>query len=103
MVKKYQPGNAINIYEELTDPDSGVPPNLVDASSITITLTDPTGDVIIDAVAMTNISLGRYEYLYQSSVDDITGPWVATVVVVRNGNTNIKKYTVFELTTEPVA
>lgn len=55
------------------------PPTLFNpGGGLKITLTDPTGAVILNDVAMTNESTGVYRTQHQTSVSSEIGAWVAS-------------------------
>jgi hypothetical protein len=57
--------------------DPGAPP--------TFTVRDPAAAVVLDAVAMTELSVGRFTYRHQLAVDHPAGTWTAEVRVVEDG------------------
>ncbi len=46
---------------------------LVDATSVSITIKDPDGTLVVDDVAMTKNSTGMYEYFYTPATTAILG------------------------------
>lgn len=48
-------------------------------TSIKITITDPNGDAVVDAVNMTLVSGKTYQYIYQSSTGGAAGRYTAVI------------------------
>ena len=71
-VNVYQAGETVGIWSYIRDwdgvytsPDQGVK----------VTLTDPTGTVILNAVAMTPLEAGKFYYLYNTTAASPLGWW----------------------------
>jgi uncharacterized protein YfaS (alpha-2-macroglobulin family) len=54
----------------LANPDSGYPK---------ITIIDSAGTTKVNAVSMTKVAVGKYEYSYQIESDASTGTWVGYI------------------------
>ena len=67
-----------NILFDVTTKDRTIePPALFNpATSVKITLIDPAGTVVIDDVAMSNVSTGLYRYQYQTTGASMLGSWL---------------------------
>lgn len=81
-------GNTIFIEYEVRDLRTVDEP-LVDPSSLLLHLTDPEGTVVLDNVAMTRRSLGRYEYEYQTTTASPVGIWIAYATAMWVGRVGI--------------
>lgn len=64
---------------------------LYDPDTVKITVTDPCGVVKVDALAMTNSSVGVYNYSYLIPVDGIYGEWDIKVVATDGTDDSIFK------------
>lgn len=72
-------------------------PILVDPDYVTLTLKDPAGTVKVNDEAMTKVSTGYWQYIYQTVLNDVHGDWIRTVKVVRAGKTNYDTSVAFTL------
>lgn len=69
---KFLAGATVRIHTEIYDIDDA----LVDpTTSVTITITDPTGTAAVTNGAMSTSSTGIYDYYYTSTVDVKYGTW----------------------------
>lgn len=73
-MRAFQRGETIEVYAEVKDQD-GVYTD--PTSGIYVTITNPSGTVKVDNVAMTKITTGKYQYYYRSAADDVLGWWQA--------------------------
>jgi uncharacterized protein YfaS (alpha-2-macroglobulin family) len=73
-------GQTVRIYEEVRTFDDV----LADPTTIKVTITDPTGTVKVNALAMTkyNSETGKYEYYYNLPASPNKGNWHVYVTVV---------------------
>lgn len=67
--------------------------------SAKVTITDPTGDVKVDAASMTPDGDGVFIYLYQSSVSGESGVYTVLCEVIK-GSYTARKKDIFKLSTE---
>lgn len=54
---------------------------------VKITLKNPSGVTVVNAVAMTNEATGVYSYRHQTAVSDPLGPWTAEFKAVDGATT----------------
>ena len=71
----------------VADADTGYPK---------VTIVDYAGTTKVDAVAMTNVATGRYEYQYQLAADAVLGKWYVKVQGCKGGYYRIDS-TTFEV------
>jgi hypothetical protein len=82
----YAAGTAIKITDTIRDKDD----NLLDPTSIKITIYDPDDTVKVDAEDMSKVSTGIYEYDWQSDDNDGVGTYKVKTVAVSAGFTSTK-------------
>ena len=70
--EKYLAGEAVDIYAEIRDNNNAL---VAPATSVTVTITDPTGTVVVTDGAMSTSSTGIYDYYYITTVDTKYGEW----------------------------
>jgi len=63
--------------------------NIATATSITITIDDPSESVKVNAASMTKEADGVYTYIYQSASTDDDGDYVMTITTVYNNYTGV--------------
>lgn len=69
------------------------------AGGVTITVKNPSGSTVVDAVAMTNLTTGIFTYTHQSASGDPKGVWTVSCKAINGLNVNITpNLGVFELT-----
>jgi len=69
---------------------------LDDADTVTITITDPAGTVVVNGVAMVNESTGIYTYNYDIPSDAVLGVYTVVAVITTTGHVN-KEYSSFRV------
>lgn len=90
-------GEDVPLTVTYTDPDTGDPVDPDDTDSdgtpdVTVTITAPDDTEVISAVAMSNPSVGEYEYVWDTSTDASgTGEYTAEVTADFNGETKIER------------
>ena len=72
-------------------------PVLVDPTSAQILLQRPDGSEAVALTALTKLAVGRYRYIRQTGLTDMTGTWVAACKTVRNTYVNWKTIEAFTL------
>jgi uncharacterized protein YfaS (alpha-2-macroglobulin family) len=73
-------GTEVYIQVQLNDLSSTTRPLYDPVTSVTMTLTNPSGTVVLNNVAMTKLSTGIYFYRYQTSTSDPLGRWTVKFV-----------------------
>lgn len=66
--------------------------NIAVPTTVQITIEDSTKLNKVTDVNMTKEADNVFSYIYQSSSDDNTGTYVATIKIVNGGNTILKEY-----------
>jgi len=78
-LKRHRAGTEVyiqaQVYNNLVTPAVLYDP----ATDVRLTLVNPAGTTVLNNVAMTRGTLGRYGYRWQSSTSDPTGIWSAAV------------------------
>ena len=69
---KFLAGKTVRIHTEIYDDNKDL---VAPATSVTVTITDPTGTVAVTDGAMSTSSTGIYDYYYSTTVDTKYGEW----------------------------
>ena len=82
--ENYTVGTAVRITDslEITDPDS-----------VSITIKNPSGVVVVNSIPMILEALGKYYYVHQSAAADPTGEYTVITSVSRAGQTSVVRNT----------
>lgn len=76
-LKRHKAGTEIYIEVEVRD-GSDFPPFLFNPTGAPeLTLRNPSGTIVVDTDAMSNVEVGRYRYFYQSDAADPKGVYTA--------------------------
>jgi uncharacterized protein YfaS (alpha-2-macroglobulin family) len=79
-------GNNITLITRIWDSEREGQPVPIDPNGfVKVTLTDPDGHVIVDAVAMTRVSVGYYRYRWQSTQDTPVGTYTMESMIQDDG------------------
>lgn len=79
-ITKVRRGNAVRIETKILD-QLEVPGNYVDPLTITLTLRDSAGTIVLNAVNMARVVIGHYAYVYQTQAADALGLYTAEIEV----------------------
>jgi uncharacterized protein YfaS (alpha-2-macroglobulin family) len=90
MHKTFQKGECCQAYLVNLDHDD----DPVDASTVTILISDPDGSVLVNNSAMTKKTTGEYEYNYDIPSNATVGKYEVAVTVTTSGHIN-KVYSTF--------
>ena len=85
-IQTYEQGGLVSITTNIRDPITS-PPVLFSPSTVTFTLIDPSGVVILSQVNMSELSTGKYGYAYQLTTSSTRGTWSGFVRITNGANT----------------
>ena len=68
----FKAGATVRIHTEIYDENNAL---VAPATSVTVTITDPTGTAAVSDGAMSSSSTGIYDYYYTTTVDVKYGEW----------------------------
>ena len=74
---KFKAKSTVRIHTEIYDDNNAL---VAPATSVTITITDPTGTAAVTDGAMLTSSTGIYDYYYSTTVDVKYGEWRYQIV-----------------------
>lgn len=87
-IKKLKAGSAVIITDETRDSDDAL---TTPDGGVVMTITDPDGTVVADEVTMTEISTGKWEKDWASTVNSTKGMYVVETKATNESKDSIKE------------
>lgn len=85
----FRRGTSVRFAVETRDGTKTPPPLFTPTGGVKLSLTDPTGAVVLTEVAMTEASVGKWTYVWASPTNAPTGIYTVTHKAVNGSHTTL--------------